>query len=163
MHSHTEKQMTGNHSEGGFVLIVALLGIMILLAVGYFALMVSTSDLRIVSRLVGEQKALSAAEAGVHACLSNYSSAPTANNVSNRAVDSVNDPYAFYDVTDSTEIAGLSQACSGAFSIEGGVSWHCKNFRSLVTGRNTWYGSTTSIQVGVKGRATPDTPNYDFN
>jgi hypothetical protein len=33
--------------EGGFILILALIGIMILLAVGFFALTVSTGDLQI--------------------------------------------------------------------------------------------------------------------
>lgn len=149
-------------SEGGFVLILALIGIMILLAIGYFALTVSTGDLMIASRLLGERKALSAAESGVQAITVNYNSAVSLNNAANVLVDP-QDPYSFYDVTGSAEIAGMSTACTGAYSIEGGVSWHCKNYQSTVTGRNTLYNSTVAIQVGVKGKAVPDTPTYDFN
>ncbi|MBN1471840.1 MAG: pilus assembly PilX N-terminal domain-containing protein [Syntrophaceae bacterium] len=161
--------------EGGFVLVLALIGILILMATGYFALTVATSDLMVASRLVGERKAFQAAEAGVHALCSHYTGT-TADNTGTsvpstctptapecRQVDSVSDPHSYYVVTGSTEIPGLSQSCTGAFSIEGGVSWHCKNYRSVVTGRNTLYNSTVSIAIGVKGKAIPDTPGYDFN
>jgi hypothetical protein len=173
MHSlQIKKKIFGKKSERGFVLVLALMGIMILLAIGYFALTVSTSDMMIAARLVGERKAFSAAEAGVHAVTSNYSSAPTANNTSTdldcddttdwRQVDP-SDPNASYCVTGSAEIPGMSQSCTGAFSIEGGVSWHCKNFTSVVTGRDTQYDSRVSIAIGVKGKASPDTPGYDYN
>ncbi|MBN1471601.1 MAG: pilus assembly PilX N-terminal domain-containing protein [Syntrophaceae bacterium] len=148
--------------EGGFILIVALIGIMILMAIGYLALTISTSDLRIASRLVGERKAYSAAEAGVHAMISHYTGTASDNTAGDVAVDPVNDPHTFYSVTGSTEVSGLSQSCPGAFSIEGGLSWHCKNYRSIVTGRDTSYNSTVTIDVGIKGRAVPDTPSYDY-
>jgi Tfp pilus assembly protein PilX len=160
---HFKRKMVAKKSEGGFVLIVALMGIMILLAVGFFALTVSTSDLMIATRLLGERKAFSAAEAGVHAISSSFSSDLTTNNVSNVPVDSVNDPHSFYNVTGSQEILGFPTTCSGAFSIEGGITWSCKNFRATITGRNTDYNSSVSIAIGVKGRASPNTPGYDFN
>lgn len=158
-----KKKKIGKKSEGGFVLILALIGIMILIAVGYFALTVSTSDLRIAARLVGERKAFSAAEAGVHALVSSYTGTPADITAGWMPVDSAGDPFSFYRVTVSTEVAGLSNACTGAFSIEGGVSWHCKNYLSNVEGKNDRYASTVTIAVGVKGRAVPDTPGYDFN
>ena len=52
-------------SEGGFVLIAALMAVMILMAVGFFSLTVTSQDILISSRLVGERKALSAAEGGL--------------------------------------------------------------------------------------------------
>jgi Tfp pilus assembly protein PilX len=54
------------NSESGFVLIAALMGIIILLAVGFLALTITTGDMKIASRLIGERKAFSAAETGVH-------------------------------------------------------------------------------------------------
>jgi Tfp pilus assembly protein PilX len=166
------------NSEGGFVLIVALMGIMILLAVGFFALTVSTKDLRIAARLLGERKAFSAAESGVQAVTGNYQSAPSLNNTGtsndcNAIITSCNnahwipidpdDPNTCYCVYGSTDIAGLPQVCTSTFSIEGGMSWHCKNYQSTVTGRDTAYNSKVSIAVGVKGKAAPDSPGYDFN
>ena len=52
-------------SEDGFVLIAAIMAVMIMLAVGFFILTTSTQDIRISSRLIGERKALTAAESGV--------------------------------------------------------------------------------------------------
>jgi len=153
------------NSESGFVLIVALMGIMILLAVGFFALTVSTRDLMIASRLVGERKAFSAAEAGVHAISSTFAEGmvfPT-----NVQVDPVNDPHASYSVSGaSTSVSGLPETCSGAFSIEGGITWSCKNFRAVVTGTyepSIFNKSEARIAIGVKGKASPNTPGYDFN
>ena len=56
-----------SNSEQGFVLIVAIMAIVILTAIGFFALTMISGDLMISSRLTGERKALSAAESGVHA------------------------------------------------------------------------------------------------
>ena len=66
-------------SEGGFVLIAALMAVMILMAVGFLALTVTSQDILISSRLVGERKALSAAEAGAQQlCVSLNIAAPSA-------------------------------------------------------------------------------------
>ena len=163
MQCYHKMKLKRENSESGFVLIIALMGIMILLAVGFFALTVSTSDLRIATRLAGERKAFSAAEAGVHAICTAFTADLAVNNKTNQPVDSVNDPHSFYDVTGSAVIPGMSQTCSQAFSIEGGITWSCNNYAAVVTGRNTDYGSSASIAIGVKGKASPDTPGYDFN
>ena len=52
--------------EEGFALIAALLAITILTAVGLLVFAMSTQDIRISGRLVGEKKAVSAAEAGAN-------------------------------------------------------------------------------------------------
>ena len=50
-------------NEEGFALIAAILANLILLAVGIIAINISTQDLRISMRVVGDKKAMSAAEA----------------------------------------------------------------------------------------------------
>ena len=153
-----ERKIVGKKSEGGFVLILALIGIMILMAIGYFALTVSTQDLMIASRLVGERKAFSAAEAGAHVLCSTYNTVtPASNDTTDTAVDSANDPKAFYNVTGSGELAGLPNTCPKAFSSD----WSCRNYGSTVTGKNNAYGSQVSIAVGVKGRAMPNSTCHD--
>lgn len=165
MQCNHKMKLKRENSESGFVLIVALMGIMILLAVGFFALTVSTKDLMIASRLVGERKAFSAAEAGVHAISSIFAEGmvfPT-----NVQVDPVSDPHASYSVSGaSTAVLGLPETCSGAYSIEGGITWSCKNFRAVVTGTyapSIFNTSEARIAIGVKGKASPNTPGYDFN
>ncbi len=53
-------------NEGGFALIAAILANLILLAVGIIAINISTQDLRISMKVVGDKKAMSAAEAAIH-------------------------------------------------------------------------------------------------
>ena len=53
-------------SEQGFVLLLALIAIVILIAIGFFSLTMISGDLMITSRLVCERKAYSAAESGAH-------------------------------------------------------------------------------------------------
>ncbi len=52
--------------ENGFALIAALLANLILLAVGILAVNLSSGDIRVSMRTVGDKKALNAAETGVH-------------------------------------------------------------------------------------------------
>ena len=60
-----EENMT-IRKEAGFALIAALLTVWILTALGLLIFTVTTQDVRVSSRLVGEKKAFFAAEAGVH-------------------------------------------------------------------------------------------------
>ena len=54
------------NSEDGFVLVAALIAVMILTALGIWALTTSSQDIKATARSVSEGNALSAAEAGVH-------------------------------------------------------------------------------------------------
>ncbi|MGD0022055.1 MAG: pilus assembly PilX N-terminal domain-containing protein [Smithellaceae bacterium] len=53
------------NSEDGFVLVAALIAIMILMAIGVYALTTASQDISSTARSVSEGNALSAAEAGV--------------------------------------------------------------------------------------------------
>ena len=52
--------------DDGFVLIAALFALLILTVLGVIAFTVSTRDIRISTRMTGEQKAFAAAETGLH-------------------------------------------------------------------------------------------------
>jgi hypothetical protein len=52
--------------EEGFALVAAILANLILLAVGIIAINISTQDLRLSMKVVGDKKAMSAAEAASH-------------------------------------------------------------------------------------------------
>ncbi len=64
--------MNPKRNRKGFALVTAILAIMILVALGYLAISVSTGDLKISTRVVGEKKALSAAESGIHRLMQNF-------------------------------------------------------------------------------------------
>lgn len=139
-------------SQSGFVLIAAIMAVMIIIAVGFFALTVSTQDMRISSRLVGERKAMSAAESGVNeVCRTINPSNLIA--ISGRKIDETNDPDAEFDATvprrdenyPSIIIPGSSLSAAYAGAI----------FGTRVTGRDGGYGSQASIDVGIAYAPSP--------
>jgi len=140
-----------NQKEKGFALIAALLTIWVLTAVGILVFTVSTQDIRISGRLVGEKKAFAAAEAGVHRLTQildpgNLSAAA----VSDQQVDPSNDPDSRYTIgTPARPTSGPSTVPLPGYAIGGGQQWGQERFIARVTGRNTRYNSMVQIDVGV--------------
>ena len=134
--------------EGGFILILALIGIMILLAVGFFALTVSTGDLQIAARSIDERRAFSAGETAYAQLLSTFN--PTnlaASNATNVQVDP-SDP----SLTYSTAVTALNISV-----VPGGSGTDMKSqvFQAIITGKSSTFNSTVSIQAGMAGPPVP--------
>lgn len=141
-----------SNSEQGFVLIVALLAIAVLIAIGFFALTMISGDLMISSRLVGERKAFSAAEAGVHAILSSGldPSAAVSSPTPWTHVDSTNDPNTYYNAV--TTATGSSATVPGYDPSSRAVV-----YSTVVTGKDDTYGSQAQIAIGMSGRPVDST------
>jgi hypothetical protein len=137
--------------ERGFALIAALLAIMILTALGVLVFTVSTQDVRISSRMVGEKKAFLSTEAGAHQLTAGFD--PTNLTDSSKynkdfQVDAGQDPGSRYRIAAPT-IPGLNQG-PAAVSIPGyGSQFGSTRFLSSVTGSNVNYGSTMQVGIGV--------------
>ena len=54
------------NSEAGFALIAAIMACLILLALGMLVISLSTQDIRVSMKIVGEKRALAAADTGIH-------------------------------------------------------------------------------------------------
>lgn len=131
-------------SKKGFAMIAALLALLILTAVGVIVFTSTTRDMRIAGRVVGEKKAVAAAEAGLHALLSDTSfSASRA--VSNVQVDALTDPDSRYSYSVAAASSGCATILDG-FNIE---KWSYDIYPTTITGQNTRYGSRVDIQAGV--------------
>jgi Tfp pilus assembly protein PilX len=142
-------------SEKGFILIAAIMAVMIMLAVSFFILTTATQDIRMSSRLVGERKALSAAEAGVQAIYANSSSIAALTATNNVNVDSTNDPATSYSYTTPTNTnaqTSLAGGCEGCVSYIWGID---------VTGVDSNYGSSVTINIGIAPPPTPGSPIYE--
>ncbi len=100
---------------------------MILMALGYLAISVTTGDLKISSRVVGEKKALSAAETGIHRLMQNFDPANDAGRqggVSNDQVDAATDPASRYvDQQRRPAHFGPDALPLTGYSIGGGQQW----------------------------------------
>ena len=139
-------------SEKGFVLVVAIMACAILFALTLLIINLSTSDLRDSSKLVGEKKALTAAEAGLHRLIQNFdpqnlAASATTNFV---AVDSTNDPNSGYKIfTPQIPATGPIFIPMTGYSIGGGQTWGQKRFTVEVEGCNTAYDTKVEIQTAV--------------
>ena len=146
-----------SNSEQGFVLIVAIMAIVILTAIGFFALTMVSGDLMISSRLTGERKAFSAAESGVHAI---YASALKITDLlsysttSCTQVDPTNDPSTCYTVNNTVNT--YKQA-----TVSGGSCTNCSSFiyNTDITGKDSNYGSSVTISIGMSPPSTQNDTN----
>ncbi len=143
--------MRRRRDERGFALIAALLANLILLAVGIVALNLSTGDLRVSMRAVGDKKAVNAAEAGLHWLTVNFDAAtyPTLVNV-DRQVPTATDANTRYRITNIAEpTTGPSQIPLPGFSIGGSQTWGQARYDAQIRGENTAYNASATIDVGL--------------
>jgi Tfp pilus assembly protein PilX len=139
------------NSEKGFAIVAALLAMMVLTAVGLLAFTLSTQDTRISSRLIGEKKAFSATEAGIHRFALNFDpTAPAGSIVNNGQVDAANDPTSMYSIGLPTRPAtGPGVLPLTGYAIGGGQQWGQERFNDAITGTNTRYNSMVQVNLGA--------------
>ncbi|HOG17836.1 MAG: hypothetical protein A4E73_03710 [Syntrophaceae bacterium PtaU1.Bin231] len=137
--------------EKGFALVTAILAIMILMALGIMAVTMTTGDLKISTRVVGEKKAMSAAETGIHRLMQNFDPANMAGaEVTNVQVDSATDPASRYTISSVGRPAtGPEMLPLSGYSIGGGQQWGQRRYVATVTGVNTNYNSSVQIDTGM--------------
>jgi len=133
----------------GFALVAALMAIWILTAVGILVFTVSTQDLRISTRLVGEKRAFSALETGINALTRqfDYDDLKKFKDEETPA-DPGGDPGSRYKIKEPW----IPRPEEGpAFIYYTGFSeeWGRARFLTDVTGINTRYGSSMEARVGV--------------
>jgi len=145
--TNKRKGILKTEGQNGFSLVMALLAILILMALGFLALSVTTNDLMITSRIVGEKKAMNAAEAGIQILTHNFSPA----NITSTSgqVDST-DSTSTYSITAPINVtSGPAYLPIKGYAIGGGQQWGQRLYNASVTGQNTSYGSTVQIDVGI--------------
>ena len=137
--------------EAGFALIAAMMAILILTGVGILVFMISTQDIRISGRLVGEKKAVSAAEAGAHSLSTTFNPFNLASNaVANVPVDSTNDPSSQYSIgTPARPASGTALLPMTGYSQSGGQQWGQARYNAPITGSNTTYRSNVQVNLGI--------------
>jgi hypothetical protein len=124
---------------------------LILLALAMLVIQISTQDLRISARTVGEKKAMSAAETGIHQLIKDFDPQNLASSaVSNVTVDAANAPGDFYSISAPyLPASGPAFLPLTGYSIGGGQSWGQRRYNVDVTGGNSSYGTRADIGVGL--------------
>ena len=157
MYSAHRKQCHNLHrrSERGFVLIAALMAVMILMAVGFFILTTTSQDVKISARLVGERKALSAAESGLQQFCINF--VPYMNATAWTAVDATYDPNSEYMISKPDWNKDMPSVPAYGFS----DTMEYSVFNADITGRDTSYQSEVQLSVGIKYGPVPLGTEYE--
>ncbi len=139
------------NSQKGFALVAAIMAMMVLTAVGLLAFALSTQDIRISSRLVGEKKAFSAVEAGIHRFTLSFDPANlNGSAVNNVQVDPGNDPTSLYTIGLPTRpLSGPGSLPLPGYAIGGGQQWGQERFNNRVSGTNTRYNSFVQVDIGA--------------
>ncbi len=149
-------------SKSGFALVATLLALLILTAMGMLVFAISTQDIRISTRAVGEKKALAAAEAGIHRLNQNFDpNNLSASAVTNVKVNPANDPTSLYTIaTPATPVRGPLVVPLAGYSIGGGQQWRLARYVARVTGTNTRYGSNVQIDTSMGYGPVETTTTY---
>lgn len=148
---------SGRKSEKGFALIAAIMAVVVMMAVGFYALSTTTQDMKISTRLVGERKAFSAAECGLHTLCLTFD--PTMATANNQSCDAVNDPNNRFDIL-APNRGTIPDIPAIGSDITGGKRWVHQVFDTTITGRDTSYNSSVSVAVGVIFGPVPEDPSY---
>jgi len=150
----------GIQSQRGFALVTAILACVILMALAILVMNMSTNDLRVSGRNVGEKTALHAAESGVQVMLRNFDyvnrgaiTLPT-----DTQVDPSSDPSAYFTITDPA-LPITSYSMSG-FSMAGGQKMVRYVYPLESEGRSTTHDTRVILEFGVANGPNPGDTDY---
>jgi hypothetical protein len=129
--------------------VTALMACAILFALAMLILQLSTGDLQISARTVGDKKASIAAEAGLQQLLTGFDPG-NRQSKDNIQVDQNNDPDSVYSYNiPAPPTFGSGFAVLRGYSIGGGQSWGLSRYETTITGRNTRYRTSVQVCAGI--------------
>jgi len=142
-------------SEGGFALVAAILACVILFALAMLVIQLSTQDLRFSAKMLGNEKALSAAETGIHDTIerinlapNTWSDNPMSVEVTDFAFDTANAGGSVYTIVFRALPPGADAYLPMAGLAMGGTqSWGQRRNDYTVTGRHATYDTSVAVDV----------------
>ena len=142
------RALTKKNSEEGFALIAAIMACLILLALGMLVISLSTQDIRVSTKIVGEKRALAAIDTGISALSQLFDpNNPILVPQTTIRADGVS-KYTFNYPTTRPTVGPITIPLAG-FSIGGGQRWGQSRYNLDVVGRNTEYSTQVTVGVGM--------------
>ncbi|MGZ6250061.1 MAG: hypothetical protein ACXWMC_10645 [Syntrophales bacterium] len=142
------RALSKKNSEEGFALIAAIMACLILLALGMLVISLSTQDIRVSTKIVGEKRALAAVDTGISALSQVFDpNNPVLVPVSTDIVAGVS-KYTFNYPTTRPTVGPITIPLAG-FSIGGGQRWGQSRYNLDVIGENTPYRTRVAVGVGI--------------
>jgi hypothetical protein len=138
-------------SQRGVALVMAMIASLILIALALLVISFSTQDLRTSVQVVGDKRAMAAAEKGIHRLTQNFDPQNLAASAgSTWAEDLAVDAQSLYTIgTPTVPTVGPVFIPMVGYSIGGGQTWGQRRYIVDVRGQNTKYNTTATISVGV--------------
>lgn len=157
-------------NEQGFVFIIALLAMLILVSLGILIFTLTTRDVRVTIKLMGEKKAFSAAEDGIHTLMRGFdplagvtngdAACPGLNGFFQVGGDAVL-PSCYNYTAPTPATSGSSIVNMAGYSITGQQIFGRAPYSSGVTGTNTDFMSQVALDVGIGyGPVDSSLPGY---
>jgi hypothetical protein len=157
--------------DRGFAFIAALLAMLILVSLGVLIFTLTTRDVRVTVKLMGEKKAFSAAENGIHRLMQNFDPLSGVLNPDdacpglggyfqvNGEILGTGTCYTYTPPTPAT--SGSSIVNMAGYSMTGQQNFGRAPYDSSVTGANTNYMSQVSLGLGLGyGPVDSSLPGY---
>jgi Tfp pilus assembly protein PilX len=134
-------------SQQGFALITAILACVILFALAMLVITLSTGDLRVSGRTVGEKKALNAAEVGMQTLIQNFDPANlAASAITDGQVEHGADPGSTFTIgTPGDPGTGPVGVRLPGFS----PPWGQRVYTVSIVGENTTYNTRVELSTGI--------------
>jgi hypothetical protein len=139
------------HSEKGFILLVAVIACVILMALGIMVWYASTTDLQTSVSALGEKRALAAAESGYHILTQSFDPMATNYNVTVNTwtnVDATYAPGAQYKIM-NIRLSDFPAIPPPGYSMESSQGWGVARYDLDVSGRNTSYDTEQQVGIGL--------------
>lgn len=136
------EQQSGH--ESGFALVLALIACLILIALGALIMTLSTGDIRTSGQVLGQQRAMIAADKGIQRLLQQYNFDNIPNTTQTTfANDLLADPNSIYNISIPNATGTIHPA---GFSMD----WQLSTYDVIVTGSHQHYpGTSVAIGVGI--------------
>ena len=147
------------NNEKGFVLLVAIIASLIILALGVLVISMSTGDLRGSAVTVGDKKALAATESGIYTLVQDFNPDPVTWTAANhytldmtsaasyiwRPVDAATDVNTEFAVGKPT-VSNLPPVEMAGYSLE---TWAMMLYNATIAGQSKSYKSVTNVDIGI--------------
>jgi Tfp pilus assembly protein PilX len=147
---HKHRDTKKEERQRGFALVAALIAIMIIMAFGVLALLMSGRDILVSSRTVSEKRAFTAAETGIHQLMSNFDPNSLSSSTATNVQADPSNASSTYSVSEPRRpSSGPEFLPLAGYAIGGGQQWGQTRYVTGVTGQDTSTGSTVQIDIGL--------------
>lgn len=148
MHKSIQMALRLKKSEEGFALVAAIMACLILLALGILVIALSTQDIRISAKIVGDKRSLAAAEEGIQILCRDFDPASPVNApVTTTRADGASNYTINYPAL--PPVNGPLAIRLPGYDIGGGRIYGSKRYNVSVTGRSIEYNTQVTIGVGM--------------